>query len=104
METHWLNEPSTSGWGKFVRASHSMGKELLHSLVDFCRPNSSVLNKSGVRAAWIVPPAPKFVTVVPTRVKPGDKILYFKYAGDNMETPDGHKYVVLREDDILCKA
>lgn len=37
-------------------------------------------------------------------VKPGDKVLYFKYAGDNMETPDGVKYVVLREDDILCKA
>ncbi|KAF5832968.1 chaperonin 10 kd subunit-domain-containing protein [Dunaliella salina] len=40
----------------------------------------------------------------PMKVKPGDKILYFKYAGDNMETPDGQKYVVLREDDILCKA
>mmetsp|Transcript_25286 Transcript_25286/g.54952 ORF Transcript_25286/g.54952 Transcript_25286/m.54952 type:complete len:242 (+) Transcript_25286:107-832(+) len=37
-------------------------------------------------------------------VKAGDKILYFKYAGENMETPDGAKYVVLREDDILCKA
>jgi chaperonin GroES len=34
----------------------------------------------------------------------GDKILYFKYAGDNMETPEGTKYVVLREDDVLCKA
>jgi co-chaperonin GroES (HSP10) len=38
------------------------------------------------------------------QVKPGDRILYFKYAGDNMETPSGEKYVVLREDDILCKA
>jgi len=37
-------------------------------------------------------------------VKPGDKVLYFKYAGDNMETPDGTKYIVVREDDILCKA
>ncbi|GFR46910.1 hypothetical protein Agub_g8557 [Astrephomene gubernaculifera] len=37
-------------------------------------------------------------------VQPGDKVLYFKYAGDNMETPSGEKYVVLREDDILCKA
>ncbi|GIM17206.1 hypothetical protein Vretimale_19723 [Volvox reticuliferus] len=37
-------------------------------------------------------------------VQPGDKVLYFKYAGDNMETPEGAKYVVLREDDILCKA
>jgi chaperonin GroES len=31
-------------------------------------------------------------------------VLYFKYAGDNMETPDGTQYVVLREDDVLCKA
>ena len=37
-------------------------------------------------------------------VKAGDKVLYFKYAGENMETPSGEKFVVLREDDILCKA
>lgn len=37
-------------------------------------------------------------------IKEGDKVLYFKYAGDDMETPAGEKYVVLREDDILCKA
>eukprot|EP00798_Chlamydomonas_sp_ICE-L_P028286 gene28286-31394_t len=36
-------------------------------------------------------------------VQAGDKILYFKYAGDQMEQPNGDKYVVLREDDILCK-
>eukprot|EP00882_Tetradesmus_deserticola_P007110 GHRQ01007485.1.p1 GENE.GHRQ01007485.1~~GHRQ01007485.1.p1 ORF type:complete len:243 (+),score=99.20 GHRQ01007485.1:173-901(+) len=36
-------------------------------------------------------------------VKPGDKVLYFKYAGDNMETPDGRKFIVLREDDILTR-
>ncbi|KAG2451531.1 hypothetical protein HYH02_004129 [Chlamydomonas schloesseri] len=35
---------------------------------------------------------------------PGDKVLYFKYAGDNMETPSGDKFVVLRSDDVLCKA
>jgi hypothetical protein len=29
--------------------------------------------------------------------------LYFKYAGDNMETPSGAKYIVLREDDILSR-
>ena len=39
-----------------------------------------------------------------SQVKEGDKVLYFKYAGDNMETPDGTKYIVVREDDILCKA
>lgn len=36
-------------------------------------------------------------------VAEGDKVLYFKYAGDTMETPNGTKYVILREDDILCK-
>lgn len=38
------------------------------------------------------------------QVAAGDRVLYFKYAGENMETSDGSKYVVLREDDILCKA
>lgn len=37
-------------------------------------------------------------------MKSGDKVLYFKYGGENMETPAGVKYVVLKEDDILCKA
>ncbi len=37
-------------------------------------------------------------------VAPGERVLYFKYAGDNMETPAGEKFIVLREDDILCKA
>jgi chaperonin GroES len=37
-------------------------------------------------------------------VAAGDRVLYFKYAGDNMETPTGDKFIVLREDDILCKA
>lgn len=40
----------------------------------------------------------------PMTLKEGDKVLYFKYAGDNMETPMGQKFVVLREDDVLCKA
>jgi hypothetical protein len=31
------------------------------------------------------------------------QVLYFKYAGDNMETTDGTKYIVLREDDILSR-
>lgn len=37
------------------------------------------------------------------RLAHGDKVIYFKYAGDAMETPDGTKYVVLREQDILAK-
>jgi chaperonin GroES len=41
------------------------------------------------------------------RVKPGvqegDRVLYFKYAGDAMETPSGEQFIVLRGDDLLCK-
>lgn len=36
-------------------------------------------------------------------VAPGDTVVYFKYAGDQMETTDGTQYVVLHESDILCK-
>lgn len=39
----------------------------------------------------------------PTKVSEGDKVVYFKYAGDAMETSSGEKYVVLNESDILCK-
>lgn len=38
------------------------------------------------------------------RVKEGDDVVYFKYAGDAMETPSGEKFVVLHENDILCRA
>lgn len=41
---------------------------------------------------------------VPLKVKEGDQVIYFKYAGDAMETPSGEKYVVLHENDILCKS
>ena len=37
-------------------------------------------------------------------VKEGDRVLYFKWAGDAMETPSGDAFVVLHESDILCKA
>jgi chaperonin GroES len=37
------------------------------------------------------------------RVAQGDQVLYFKWAGDAMETPSGEKYVVVHEQDILCK-
>jgi chaperonin GroES len=39
----------------------------------------------------------------PCKVKEGDSVVYFKWAGDAMETPTGDKYVVLHESDILCK-
>lgn len=65
----------------------------LHSSLE-CRVHSAALS----------PPPQPFVHTLHLQVKPGDKVLYFKYAGDNMSTPEGEKYVVLREDDILCKA
>lgn len=37
------------------------------------------------------------------KVKEGDTVLYFKYAGEAMETPEGTQYVVVHEQDILCK-
>lgn len=39
----------------------------------------------------------------PLKVSEGDHVLYFKWAGDQMETPEGEQYVVLHESDILCK-
>lgn len=41
---------------------------------------------------------------VAPKVKEGDRVIYFKYAGDVMETPEGDKYIVLHESDVLCKA
>jgi chaperonin GroES len=37
------------------------------------------------------------------RVKEGDKVVYFKYAGDTMETSSGEAYIVLHESDLLSK-
>lgn len=39
----------------------------------------------------------------PMKVSEGDQVVYFKYAGDPMETSSGEKYIVLHESDILCK-
>jgi len=38
----------------------------------------------------------------PVKVEPEDRVLYFKWAGDNMETPAGEKFVVVHESDVLC--
>ena len=37
------------------------------------------------------------------KVKEGDRVIFFKYAGDAMETPEGEKYSVLHEQDILAR-
>ena len=49
------------------------------------------------------PPHTHTHTHGPPQVKEGDTVLYFKWAGDAMETPAGEKFVVLRDDDVLCK-
>ena len=36
-------------------------------------------------------------------VKEGDRVVYFKYAGDTMETSSGEAYIVLHESDLLSK-
>ena len=40
---------------------------------------------------------------VEPKVKAGDRVLFFKYAGDALETPTGEKFTVVHESDILCK-
>ena len=37
------------------------------------------------------------------QVKENDRVLYFKWAGENMETPSGEQYVMVHEQDILCR-
>eukprot|EP01024_Parvocaulis_polyphysoides_P044476 TRINITY_DN4100_c0_g1_i3.p1 TRINITY_DN4100_c0_g1~~TRINITY_DN4100_c0_g1_i3.p1 ORF type:complete len:256 (+),score=34.57 TRINITY_DN4100_c0_g1_i3:53-769(+) len=40
----------------------------------------------------------------PMNVQEGDRVVYFKYAGDDMETTVGSKFIVVHQNDILCKA
>ncbi len=35
-------------------------------------------------------------------VKPGDKIIFGKYAGTEMSDHNGKKYLIMKESDILC--
>lgn len=37
------------------------------------------------------------------QVKEGDKVIYFKYAGDVMSTSSGARYTVIHASDILCR-
>ena len=39
-------------------------------------------------------------TVIAMDVKPGDRVLFSKYAGNDI-TIDGKDYIIMREDDIL---
>ncbi len=38
---------------------------------------------------------------VPLDVKEGDKILFSKYAGNEIKI-EGEEYIIMREDDVLC--
>jgi chaperonin GroES len=38
---------------------------------------------------------------IPLQVKKGDRILFSKYAGNDVKI-DGKEYIFMREDDILC--
>lgn len=39
--------------------------------------------------------------IKPMSVKVGQEVVYFKYAGDQMQDGEGNKYVVLHESDVL---
>ena len=39
-------------------------------------------------------------SLVPLDVKPGDRVLFSKYAGNDI-TMDGKEYIIMREEDIL---
>lgn len=40
--------------------------------------------------------------VVALEVKVGDKVLYGKYSGTEINTKDGESYLIMREDDVLA--
>ena len=40
--------------------------------------------------------------VKPMTLKAGDKVIYFKYAGDKMYDSEGAEYIVLADRDILA--
>ena len=40
--------------------------------------------------------------LVPMTIKKGDKVMFFKYAGDKMYDTEGMEYIVVREMDILA--
>ncbi len=40
-------------------------------------------------------------SVVPLKVKAGDKVLYGKYSGNEFTTKDGEELLIIKEEDIL---
>ena len=41
-------------------------------------------------------------TVLPPRVKAGDKVIYNKYAGTEVQVSEDEKYLIIKESDILA--
>ena len=41
-------------------------------------------------------------TIQPLEVKPGDKVLYGKYSGTEVNTKEGEELLIMREEDILA--
>lgn len=41
-------------------------------------------------------------TILPPRVKAGDKIIYNKYAGTEIQVSEDEKYLIIKESDILA--
>ncbi len=42
--------------------------------------------------------------LIAMEVKAGDKVLYGKYSGTEINTKDGETYLIMREDDVLAIA
>ena len=40
--------------------------------------------------------------VIPPEVKVGDRILYGKYSGTEVQTKDGEDYLIMREEDVFA--
>ena len=40
-------------------------------------------------------------TIIPLKVKVGDKVLYGKYSGNEITTKDGEELLIVKEEDIL---
>ena len=41
--------------------------------------------------------------VTPVKLQVGDRVSFFKYAGDSVETAAGDAYNIISETDVLCK-
>jgi chaperonin GroES len=121
LQTHWDHKPQHSAGAPEREASKWVGEGTHNVPAVACA--AQVQEQAGVTSGGVLLPdaakekpiagevvrvgagkaSPEDGSRTPVKVAPGDRVLYFKYAGDNMETPSGAKYVVVHESDILCK-